>query len=56
MLGARGGDPRVRGSCAQRCPRTQRGYEGATHRATFLWTPEVHFKAAWISSWLKTSL
>lgn len=29
---------------------------GGTHRATFLWTPEVQFKAAWISNWLKTSL
>lgn len=37
--------------CPQRpCP------EPGTHRATFLWGPEVQFKAAWISNWLKMSL
>lgn len=34
----------------------RRGWGVGTHRARFLWAPAPHFKAAWMSSWLKTSL
>lgn len=41
----------VRGELGFKASRSIRRF-----RATFLWTPDVQFKAAWISSWLKMSL
>lgn len=32
--------------CSETFPRIALAHEQGTHRATFLWTPEVHFKAA----------